>query len=920
MDKKLIDYLRSGKSWILVGSGPSSAMGYPSWYSLAKSAVDYAETKGHEISEVRQMIGKDNPDFPEIFEEISNIITMPVLLRELRDKMKPNPASSSEIYDIITAWPVPVYLTTNYDDELQAGLTRIGEPYLPYDNRAEHMALLSEELEGAIVKIHGDLRSERGLILTSSQYRAIETDESFLYWRERMKAIFQMKRLIVLGHSLTDSNIRQVLEIAKSASGVELPICWIADNVPMKEAEKFKHKYRVNVVSYSNTNNRHEGLLPLLKTVSRFVPPRSRIVLGNHSNANSSPSRASTTALHVYNRSAKGLDRVQVILAAIEGNYSRLKAIEPFTIEDALSEIGWTAGIEVDSKLKQELKAILLDKSYVNHMKDRFVTTAEGAVALSEKKSRFEHDKSRFIQALRMRINRSPISTSLKTDDLESLPKVIEQSLSYYFESAGLSFATMLNDAHKWELPVCVLEYIREASTQYSDYNVRQLFCSITLDMFCEPKLAEKEYIGRVAEGFLTFHALGVFGAVFDERIKQLGSTVWLLDSNILIHMVSKGYVAGFGVRSCVAWLKENMIQLYTTENLFEELMGHLKFAFRIIADHGENSVQMMAAATGEIPYNKSNAFLQGYLEVKAGGGTGGWENHCTSVFGSMSLSRESVKNLLLDLGIEVLRFSDWPGFSEIRDYGMQREYQCRIVETLNRLPVFNGGTTLRADILPRDPHEKAKPESEALTIINGERKGHLDVLSAGKSDAWFVSDTSILNAVFDEDKATWPSTAFEMHIATLMGNENAADITFGSVVETIARSGYSVISSDSLTRAFSQLIDEETLFIEKERELLSENLSDKYAELPDKVLARLSPEARPLAALQFKEEAFTEENRKRKIAEDRQKNAEDEAKIAKKELDKVSKYTLKQMSKREEKSKRNKRKNKSNSKRKKKK
>lgn len=43
MDKYLIDYLRSGKAWVLVGTGPSIQMGYPSWSVLAERAANWVK-------------------------------------------------------------------------------------------------------------------------------------------------------------------------------------------------------------------------------------------------------------------------------------------------------------------------------------------------------------------------------------------------------------------------------------------------------------------------------------------------------------------------------------------------------------------------------------------------------------------------------------------------------------------------------------------------------------------------------------------------------------------------------------------------------------------------------------------------------------------------------------------------------------
>jgi len=74
-----------------------------------------------------------------------------------------NPRVPVIFYKLIARWPVPVYLTTNYDDEIQAHLAELGETYLPYSNSEDHMAYLLPDLSGALFNLHGDLRSEKGL-------------------------------------------------------------------------------------------------------------------------------------------------------------------------------------------------------------------------------------------------------------------------------------------------------------------------------------------------------------------------------------------------------------------------------------------------------------------------------------------------------------------------------------------------------------------------------------------------------------------------------------------------------------------------------------------------------------------------------------------------------------------------------------
>ncbi len=917
MDSYLIDYVRSGEAWVLVGSGPSNAMNYPSWMKLAEAAVAYYENSHPVDGSLRSLLAGSNPDYPAVFQRVADALTMPVLLRELRAVMAASRRGASEIYETLAAWPVPVYLTTNYDDQMQISLAAIGEAYVPYGNSPEHMALLDERLGGAVLKLHGDLRSEAGLILTTSQYENIHQGADFVYWRERMKAVLQMRSMVIIGHSLSDPNIKHVLEIAKIASGVERPVCWIADDVNADLARRYLNDYRIRVVGYANATGTHEGLLPLLKTVSRFVPPRSRVVLTDRNAGAAEPSRAAS-ALHVFNRlgdcTGGAVDRIKVVAAAIMGAYTKLRQMEPFSLDDALLALGWPAAIPREEELTDAIKADLTEQGLLETSADGLRTTEHGLRTIESSQTQYRHALERFATSIKLRISACPISGSISAADVDTLPLAIERSLSQYFDGAGVSFASMLHEGRTGDfaLPQCILEHVRAASTQFDDFRSRQVFCIVTLDMFCEPRGAEKEYIGRISDGFFAFHSLGVFGDVGNERRRQLAETVWILDSNVLIHLLSDGYVPGLGTRRCVAWLAEQGIQLFATEALFEELRRHLGFAFYVVRDFGEESTDVMAAALGNSPYNRSNAFLQGFLESKAAGKCGTWENYCTTTLGSGTGQRDAVKARLEKLGVQVIHFSDWPGFDTIRHYRQQREYEERIVERIL-------GTLYDAmdndEIVPagmrRAPRDKAKPESEALVLVERERDRRLDIGGRGgrRGAAWFVSDTSVLNAIFDGGRATWPSVAFERHVSALMRGQAAEDIAFSSIVQTITQSGYAVIATDAVEKAFGHLIDESSLSITQERATLDENLGQKYAEPVESVMQRLAPVNRPLAASQLKAEALQQEARRREVAEDRRKAAEKELADSKRELAGVSKYVRKQAAKREQQAKARKRK-----------
>lgn len=69
MDSHLIDYLQSGGAWLLVGSGPSTEMGYPDWEELAENTLNTlkGECVGVDFSGADEALRKK--DFPGVFQE-----------------------------------------------------------------------------------------------------------------------------------------------------------------------------------------------------------------------------------------------------------------------------------------------------------------------------------------------------------------------------------------------------------------------------------------------------------------------------------------------------------------------------------------------------------------------------------------------------------------------------------------------------------------------------------------------------------------------------------------------------------------------------------------------------------------------------------------------------------------------------------
>ena len=230
MDPLLVEYLNSGEAWVFVGSGPSIEVDLPSWGQLAEAAVRVCQSEGSAKGAQRADELRAAANYPQVFERVAADIGLPRLLDVLRPMLGAG-GRRGATYRAIARWPVRNYLTTNFDDEIQRHLAFDGESFQVVGNSPDHLALLHAESSGFIAKIHGDLKSPDGLVLTSSQYNALATSAEWRYWRDRLAAIFGMCRVVVVGYSLSDTHVRAVLEAAKVGSSVARPVSGAAPEV-----------------------------------------------------------------------------------------------------------------------------------------------------------------------------------------------------------------------------------------------------------------------------------------------------------------------------------------------------------------------------------------------------------------------------------------------------------------------------------------------------------------------------------------------------------------------------------------------------------------------------------------------------------------------------------------------------------------
>jgi hypothetical protein len=901
MDPILIEYLKSGEAWVFLGSGLSIASGLPTWKSLAEEGILFVSSEGYSPRLELAQRFLNNKEYKDVFSELVKLVGDKALVSHLNSYLSKSQIIDSKVYSLLANWPIPVYLTTNYDDLIHTYLVKIGEAYKTYTNSPDHMSILTPDLNGAIYKLHGDLTSTDRLILTGDQYDAIENSNDWDYWRIKMLSIFTMCRVIIIGHSLTDPHINHILKIAKKASHIGRPICWITEGTTLEQRKEYSNLYNIRVIPYDNRDKEHKCLINYIERTNLFIPSRNNIgkkrtLFHSHSAIQKTDS---SIGFYVFNQLLKLDDfdtkRIKILLSAIQGKTPDLINIPNFQITDALISAGWPPNMQIPEDLIEQIANEGIRDDFLIYENGRYKVKESYIKKDSEQRLLFNHMKERFLDAVILKIKK--YFNLIPDEKAKDLANEIESSLSASFKESGLIIASNLFSKNPLPntLPLNLLKVISDHSNMYDDILMRQAFIDISLRLFTEATTAEKDYLGRLSQGYFGFQSIGAFGNYARIRVEEAKNTLWLIDSNAQIRALALSSRVNDVFVNCFRRLHSMGIRLFSTVALFNETKEHLRFAQSIIDTYGQSSPHIYWAARGESPYQKSNVFLEGYIFWQNSGNPNDWEEYLFSIFKCRKPTEIDLRNTLGQLGIEVIDFKIWPGY-QVSDEDSKLEFTAKIVEKIELIgnSRINNGSIINED----DITSKAKPEAEALIIIEKERNGEFYINSdiGVQKQAWFISDTAMLNMLGGSSPYTWQTSSFIKFASTLFPDlsvklENQA---FETILLELAQSGVMLLEDKVIEEVFSKEINDSSVSIENQLPLYREISGKKYSERPEAVDKRLRKVYAPTAAVQLSElinqmtnEALKSSNAEVVYVNERLKKAEEE-------LNKVKNFKLK--------------------------
>ena len=769
--------------------------------------------------------------YPELFRQMQfDCGGRKKLLEMLKALLVPK-HSPGRIYDILTRWPFACYLTTNYDNEISNHLDRVGVHFVTLQNRLEDFHHIRSGASHVILKLHSDLDHPSEAIVTSADYKKLSTDTEGVYFREKLRTIFDMFDMVILGHSLSDFDLSLVLKIAQQTANPNRPIYMVATGLNSIEIREFYENFNIVVIAYDNPDGTHDQLRRLLNTADKFVPSRNaRVDLP--APIDTQESEAATSML-IFRRLRAVQDHPHwdtaeyvgpLILQALSGT-TRIESAEallsfrPFASMLQVSDRQMVLD-SIESARQELVNRRLLEST------SSFELTGEGKELALDLKATRDLEKAQAYGQFATSLHR--LFPGLDHKQQEQASTLIEQCLVESFRRRGLAIANSIFGDHtiSAEDLAALFGAISRAAAHLDEPQLQLAFTEAAHEFLVEPTAPQQNYLTSLSQGFFLYHMLGYDAACATVRRDLFTKTVWFVDSSVLIPLLATGshnhaYASDFFAR-----LGKRGVRPFVTRRMAREVWEHLEWAARFVRENPSITPAFVAAALVKPGYNQ-NLFLDGFIRLSAERQVGSFDEYVQAC--GLDLTHGVVMERIAASGIRITDMSVLPGFQQ-DDWGEVRHLADMIKDDRAARGIY------RSD-------EQVDADAEVLFIIQKFRSGGYR-LESDIAKAYFVSQSHVLDRVSTEEYVTtWTPESVYRYLLSLPGELPNPALFQECMLHEYFQAGISVIDKTRYTRFFGPAIDASRVRFEEqkkqylkdvERSFNSTSLDSSFRATPD--------------------------------------------------------------------------------------
>lgn len=224
---KIAKEITEGKCALFLGAGTSEISTQELinhlFQKLEEKRISLAkEIRGQELSKVAQYYTIKLNSRDEMERRVKNFIN------DYSKASRP-----LKIHELLAKLPPTIIFTTNYDRNIEKEFERKKREYEVIINEYDFRNW--DEKKTMIIKLHGSVDGSKNLIITDDDYIKFLMEPSVL--KDTFKYILSTRKIIFIGYSLSDYNVKLLLEETNKTAKCE---GYIIQDTSLKEEEKEK--------------------------------------------------------------------------------------------------------------------------------------------------------------------------------------------------------------------------------------------------------------------------------------------------------------------------------------------------------------------------------------------------------------------------------------------------------------------------------------------------------------------------------------------------------------------------------------------------------------------------------------------------------------------------------------------------------
>jgi ribosomal protein S19E (S16A) len=814
-DQRLIKKINQGRAFALVGSGPSSEVGYSSWKSLAERLTEELKRSGKLTDPPSYAKYLTQGKYPELFSQAERDLgSRDELVKLLSLLLKPAARKKGHIYNILTDWPFACYLTTNWDDEISEHLRSKKTYFTTLRNSKEELAQIRNGASRIIVKLHSDLARPDRAVITAGDYANLLGPE-YEYFRERVRAIFEMFDVLIVGHSLSDPDLNLLLQIAKQSAHPEHPVFLVAADLTPAEIRDYLERFNIVAMTYSNADGAHLQLRRLLSLLDKFVIPRHKRL--DLKTAEYSPEELEAAqAVAVYRRLVAGaredLSPALYLGPLVLRSLQVQSEAQPLEKLLKISPLSVAATTENVKNLVPPALETLKAEGFVEQTDRGYKLTQKGSDRVKEISEAHTMEEGQaygqFIVELQAR------HSNLKPNQQSDLVRLLQDTLVMVFKQRGLSIANAIFAGQSLGHNALgdVFSAISSAAAGISPSDLAVAFMEASQEFLLNPTEPQRRYLASISQGFFLYHLFGLDPSCTKIRREVFESTIWWCDSSTIIPLLAQGCANHEYATDLFTRLQKLKAHTLTTGRLVREVLEHLRWAIRFLEKEPLQSPAVLEAATQKGGY-KQNLFLDGYIRLSAEERVSKFREYVEKVVPN-GATDSGIRTALNKLGIEVINADELAGF-KYEDTRQIFELVFEIITERER------SATLRSNL-------QVEAEAEILHIIRMLKEGKYKAQFGGMhlERAYFLSQSRILDRIPPAEPISWTPEVLYRYVLSLPGEQLDPDLLQRCMLQEYFGTGVVVIDTARYEKFFGPSIDLANTTYKEEREKYLKDLS----------------------------------------------------------------------------------------------